>query len=415
MLSKQRFPLFDGLRALAATLVFTYHAWFIYHRPDCGLVECHPDTSFVGGIWKGAVVNFGAQGVALFYVISGFLLYRQFVAGRESERFGLVSARGYAARRLARILPAYWAVMIIVGLTTVNSPMVHLSGFVQYMGFAQIYTQGALWRNPVPPTWTICVELSFYVFLPVWAVLIERLLAFIGGSWRTELLALGGLAGLSVVWKLWVLQRGLVSNDFQPWLVALPASLDVFAAGMALAVVSVHGRDLLGSGHGFVTKLLTPSCIWLAAIGLFALTCWLSAFDGPFGSDWQARSLILAVLKIPVAVGLVLPATMVFRRGTVGDFLSARAVVWVGVVSYGLYLWHVPLLRWVGGVDVPVFTSGNVTLALVSVLAYAATLAVAATSWRLLELPAISYARYAQGRDRAAPDSVGRQGVSTGV
>ena len=409
MVAKQRFPLFDGLRALAATLVFVYHAWFLYHRPDCGLVECHAANGLVSGVWRAAVVNFGTQGVALFYVISGFLLYRQFVVRRQTAGLDWTTTRRYVLRRLVRVVPAYWLVMLVVGLTTVDSPMMHPAGFLQYMGFAQIYTQGALWRNPVPATWTVCVELTFYAFLPIWAYLMQVLVFRFKAGWRFELLALVGLATASVGWKLWVIGRGTVQNDFQPILVALPASLDVFAAGMALAVLSGY-RVKLWRFTSF--QLLAPRIAlgsWSAAVAGFAAMCWLAAFDGPLAGQWQLRALSVALLKIPVAVGIVLPGVITMLTGSVAQLLSFRGVAWAGVVSYGLYLWHVPILRFVGQLGSLGPASSYVLVALTAVVAYAASLAVASLSWRLVESPVIDYVRNALGRDRAESGRRGRR------
>jgi peptidoglycan/LPS O-acetylase OafA/YrhL len=402
--------MFDGLRALAATLVFIYHAWFLFHRPDCGFVECQPDNWLLASVWRGAVVNLGTQGVALFYVISGFLLYRQFLVRRQVGIRGSVGLKAYAVRRAARILPAYWTVMLVVGLTLEGSPMLHGSGLLQYLGFAQIYTQGGLWRNPVPATWTICVELSFYVFLPVWAITVEWLLARIRRGLRFELGLITFLALISFAWKIWIVRSTTLQTDFQPLLVALPASLDVFAAGMALAVLSVERSEISG---WFSRLMWNPELSWLVAGAVYALMCWFAAFDGPLGSGWAPRSLVVAFLKIVVAVALVAPATHTGQiRGLVPAFLKARPTVWIGAVSYGLYLWHIPVLRWIHGLD---GTAGHVPLLVVAVaglVAYLATLAIAATSWHLLERPVIDFAKVSEGRGKADSVSQGRPAVA---
>ena len=406
MASTRRFAMFDGLRAVAASLVFVYHAWFLYHRPDCGFVECQLDSGLVAAAWRGAVVNFGAQGVALFYVISGFLLYRQFLARREVGIGAAVGLKGYAVRRAVRILPAYWAVMLIVGLTLEGSPMLRPSGLLQYLGLAQIYTQGGLWLNPVPATWTVCVELSFYIFLPVWAVAVEWLLAKLKRGWRLELGLIACLALGSAAWKVWVVRSTSLQTDFQPRLVALPASLDVFAAGMALAVLSVERAEI---GGWFRHLKLSPTVSWLIAGLVYALMCWLAAYDGPLGADWAESSLILALLKIVVAVAIVAPAVRMGQpRGLVPAFLKFRPTVWIGAVSYGLYLWHIPVLRWVHSLDGTVGRVQLVVVVFASVVAYLATLAIAATSWHLLERPFIDFARVSQGRRKAGSVSRAR-------
>jgi len=300
--------------------------------------------------------------------------------------------------------------MLIVGFTSSNSAMLHPAGLLQYMSLTQIYTQGALWRNPVPATWTVCVELSFYAFLPLWAYLMQQLVARVRSGWKAELWALGLLASASAVWKVMVVLAMGVPNDFKPSLVVLPASLDLFAAGMALAVLSVQFGQL-EQPRRFAPRIPLAGATWLVAAGLFGVMCWLSAFDGPLSDNWKARSLAVAFLKGPVAVGLILPAVLGIRSGLVARSLGSRAVLWIGVVSYGLYLWHVPVLRATLGFDAGLAHSSYLFLAAGAAVAYLLSLAVAAVSWQLLERPVIDAARGLLGRDRDGSDQRARLGV----
>jgi peptidoglycan/LPS O-acetylase OafA/YrhL len=109
--------------------------------------------------------------------------------------------------------------------------------------------------------------------------------------------------------------------------------------------------------------------------------CWLTAADGPLGGRWKADVMILASLKILVAVLLVLPAVVLAGRQSLPRrFLGAGPVLWVGRVSYGLYLWQVPVLRRVVKID-GFNRSEMVTCPFAAVVA----LAIAAASWYLME------------------------------
>ena len=167
-----RFGLLDPVRAIAALMVVATHvaSW-------AGLTRT-----------PGVVAAIGARldvGVTVFFVLSGFLLYRPFVRARLLGRTA-PSAGAYAWRRVLRIVPAYWVALalsaLVLGMAEVwRSPLT-------YFGFAQIYGDGVL--GGLPQAWTLCVEVTFYVFLPVWALALRRL----HGGARTELLGLLALA-----------------------------------------------------------------------------------------------------------------------------------------------------------------------------------------------------------------------------
>jgi len=112
----------------------------------------------------------GATGVALFYAISGFVLYQPFVRARAEGR--QLNLGAYAVRRAARIIPAYWAALIIVGLATHSTALFTPRGFLDYFCFFQLFSEldfgpmsadsvSVIVNNPLPVAWTLCVEVSF--------------------------------------------------------------------------------------------------------------------------------------------------------------------------------------------------------------------------------------------------------------
>jgi peptidoglycan/LPS O-acetylase OafA/YrhL len=176
------------------------------------------------------------------------------------------------------------------------------------------------------------VEVTFYAFLPLWALAMRR------RGVRAELLALAALAAASFGWKLLATRHVQPSAlDSAPWLMPLPNFLDQFAAGMALAVVSVRGLpDLLERA----TRRALPW--WLLAAVAFWVMSTRIGMDGRL-SDRITRPqfLLRHELEIVMAVGLLVPTIFAAERGgAVRRFLAWRPLLFVGLVSYGIYLWH---------------------------------------------------------------------------
>src|SRR3954471_22762297 len=149
-----RFPLVDGLRAVAVVCVLVTHTAFL--------------SGFNGKGLLGAITARLDVGVTLFFVISGFLLYRPFVGARMHGRPG-PAVRRYLRRRALRILPAYWLALTVLaiwpGLTGGFS-----GDWWRYYFFLQLYDGNTLTRG-ISVTWTLCVEVTFYLALPLWVAL----------------------------------------------------------------------------------------------------------------------------------------------------------------------------------------------------------------------------------------------------
>jgi peptidoglycan/LPS O-acetylase OafA/YrhL len=160
----------DGLRGLAALSVLLYHAW-LYTRPK--VIGARAD-----GLWQPAVHEL-RLGLVLFFVLSGFLLYGPWVgaalAGERRPRLG-----SYLWHRAARIVPAYYvallgSIALLWGLGAAEGVRLpHPGELPLFFIFAQNYSNGPL-MSLDPPMWTLCVEVSYYVLLPLvgwlaWAV-----------------------------------------------------------------------------------------------------------------------------------------------------------------------------------------------------------------------------------------------------
>jgi peptidoglycan/LPS O-acetylase OafA/YrhL len=156
-----RFPLLDGLRAIAALSVVVTHT--------AGLTTFNGENDLLGPFT--ARLN---AGVAIFFVLSGFLLYRPWVAARIEGTRPPRLAR-YARARLLRILPAYWLALTVLSLWPgLVGPFT--ADWWVYYGLLQNLSTSTL-IGGLGPAWTLSVELSFYAVLPLYALACARRLA----------------------------------------------------------------------------------------------------------------------------------------------------------------------------------------------------------------------------------------------
>ncbi len=322
---RPHFALFDALRGIAVVAVITFHVASI--------------TGAMGGGLAGEVAQvLGAQAVIVFFVISGFLLYRPFVAARAAGRPMPDLAR-YGRRRVGRIVPAYWVALTVMGVFPALAG-VFTGDFWRYYGFLQLYDDDTFGRG-IPVAWTLCVEVTFYLLLPLWALMARR--------WRFR----GDLVALGVVWLIGaVLQVEAAQRDV-PRLLAdsLPGQMCWLAVGMALAVWSVAAAD---GGPRLVVR--RPGLCWALAIlalaGLVALVP-----DGGLGALVIAlttpqplgESIAKVLLSVALAALFVLPGVFGERAGGVPRrVLRFAPVAFLGTVSYSLYLYHLPVAQLLG-------------------------------------------------------------------
>jgi peptidoglycan/LPS O-acetylase OafA/YrhL len=323
----------------------------------------------------------GNLGLICFFVLSGYLLYRTFARASLTGR--RADLGGYARRRVARIVPAYYVCVAgclllyaVVGYKAVLPPS---SGLPLFAVFGQNYSMDTLMKVD-PVMWTLCVEAAFYVALPLLG-----LIAFLLGRRRVGLQAvlLAGLVVLSAGWDQIVHARHLGPIASK----SLVTYIGHFALGMLVALW-IERRRLRPDYRGPLGPSATAA---LVALGV-AVIAWNAYVFEAFPGDSFSR---VVLAKLPTALGFALiVAAAAGGTGPSVSWLRSRPLVAVGIVSYGVYLWHLPLIlvvRQLGLLPAAVLPRFAVVLPL--------ALAVATLSWKLVERPAIQ--RAASGRRRA--------------
>ena len=362
-MSPVRYPSLNGLRVIAATAVVATHSafWSASYTPDtAGHALARLDV-----------------GVALFFSLSGFLLsqplFRAAAEGRPAPRTG-----AFLWRRALRILPAYWLLVVLAMAFLPGNENASAGRWFSFLGLVQLYSRD--WTSGgLDHAWSLCTEVAFYLVLP-W--LVAGLLRVTGSGWRPRRL-LAGLAILSLVgpvWIYWSASDALVLAPLELW---LPAYLPWFAAGMAMAVLSVSGPEWapVRRAHELGSSLWT---CWAGAAALF----WIASgpLTGPVSLDVAftgAEGATKVVLFTAIAALLLWP--LIFGDQTAGRtrrLLASRPLTWLGEVSYGIFLFHMPLL-------LVLWDPFTHSLPVVLVGTWSVAVLAAAVSYRFLERPLV--------------------------
>ncbi|HTA66232.1 MAG TPA: acyltransferase [Xanthomonadaceae bacterium] len=380
-----RYPALSGLRGLAALGVFAVHVCAFI-----GLPQIRPGQSmaFVLLAW---LPKMGWSGVDVFFTLSAFLLALPY-AGAFRDGTPLPGASGYVARRAARILPAYLVqLLVLYGLIAlgwasgiVDQPIDATRLLVQPVFAYDLGWPGvATMQTPlVASWWTMPVEIGFYILLPFLVRLLRP------GRWPWLLLAIA----TAWTWRAAILWTQPMSPPIAYLVEHLPGRIDQFAIGMLAAYLFSRAPRVLD----WVKDSRADVLFLVAALVFIALPA-LGFVEGvPVGETPSGYPLLVGWHTYAGIAAAAMLFAAARAAPLVSRFVGCLPLRVLGHISYGLYLWHLPVLLWLharGGV----IAAGSPAIFVFDGLLF--SLMAAVLSWQFIERPAMRFAaRWSRAR-----------------
>lgn len=350
--ARQRFehqPALDGLRALAVIAVLLYHSYGSANRQG----------------WSSG----GFLGVDVFFVLSGFLITSLLVV--EHRNRGRLAYPAFWGRRLRRLLPALLACLALAALLTGLGVLREVHGSTRADALASLlYVQnwhkiaaGGSDVSPLGHTWSLSVEEQWYL---VWPVLVGLLLAWLAARSRRPLLtiviglALGSAVWMGVLAETKSFDRAYYGTDARAQSLLVGAALGVLMLGWSGA--SRRSRRLALDVGG--------------VLGLAFLVALV-----PLAEDRSSWLVHGGFLLVALASGLVIAAAVQPNGRGLRRALAWRPLVALGLISYGVYLYHLPLYGWLSRDRTGLDGAALITVRI------GVTVLVATASYFLLERP----------------------------
>ena len=390
-----RFPALDTLRAVGAFAVLTTHVAFWggdYTRHGVG----------------GTVLARLDVGVAIFFVLSGFLLSYPYLA---RTRLGLPapSTGRYLWKRLLRIYPVYVLTVVAALALVPENAGTTVSDWLITLGMGGVFVHPEL-PHGLTQTWSLSVEATFYLALPL------LMLAAAGRRRLTParvLTVLALMVAVDVAWHLrWAAAVGEhIDGSPLQW---LPAFLTWFALGVALALAHVLHAAGVPAGRvrsALVALAQQPGSCWALAGGVMLLAATPVAGPTMLAAPTPAQSLTKSLLYATVAGLLVLPGVFPNSRGVFVRLFELQPLRHLGHISYGIFCLHLPLLQlvmWVTGYRL--FGGHGVQI---WVLTAVVTVACAEVVYRLVERPAMGLKNLGRRSSPAAVATAPAKGSNT--
>jgi peptidoglycan/LPS O-acetylase OafA/YrhL len=318
----ERLNYFEGYRAIGSIVVVVFHAY--QHNRD-------PVTwrwPLEGTVWH-ELLRAADLVVDLFFVQSAFLLGRPYLracldGGRQQY------ARAFVVRRAARVMPLYYSAILIVW--AISNPILpgDWRDLLLHVTFTQTFSQDKIFYTN-GPAWSLAVEMQFYLLLALLGVLAQavcRRLRRRATRLAVVLLGITSLAGACEAYRWLVVYVWRLPDTYWPASFGLPAKLDVFAAGLLLALLSVAGVRLPGA----------PARWLVGAAGMAVLVG---------GSLLRLRpgfpeTFVHGIYGVGCAM---LHGASVLGESRGPRWARVRWLVTLGGMSYSVYLWHEPVLR----------------------------------------------------------------------
>ncbi|MDT5168276.1 MAG: hypothetical protein QOD02_1598 [Mycobacterium sp.] len=344
-------PAVEGMRACAAIGVVITHVAF--------------ETGHSSG-FDGRLFGRFDLAVAVFFALSGFLLWRRHAAAARGLAAPPSTGR-YLRSRVVRIMPAYLAAVVVILTLLPDGNHPSLTVWLANLSLTQVYVPLTLTAG-LTQMWSLSVEVSFYLALPILAVLAARLPV------RGRVPAIAAAAVASWFWG-WIPFAAPAGLNPLTW---PPAFFSWFAAGMLLA-------EWVYSPFGW-PKRLARHRVLMALVVVVAYLVAASPLAGPAGlvPSSAAQFTVKTAMGALVAAGLVAPLVL-DRPDDSHRLLGSAPMVTLGRWSYGIFIWHLAALTMVFPVIGQFPFRGHLPEVLVLTLIF--TIAIAAVSYALVESP----------------------------
>lgn len=331
------YPQLDGLRFIAFLLVFAFHGGFPWLADFLSLItlpifliaqlfgsEAAGHAAAIGPSIGNALRLNGWTGVQLFFVLSGYLITTLLL--REEREYGRIDLRAFWIRRILRIWPLYYLIIALAffavpalsgewGSPTHRNLLNQLPWFLVFLGNWSMIVQGPVGSDQASILWSVCAEEQFYILCPL-------LIAFIPRRARLPVVCTLMCGGIGYrAWLAWSIPKQWEINY------NVLATIDTLLSGVALAILVDRGSIRAPSPR--VSRIIG----WVLIVGILALfrnpvlahmRPWRQTVD--FALIWLTASSVVAYLVICESRG---------RR-----WLSWPPIVWLGRISYGLYMYH---------------------------------------------------------------------------
>ncbi len=372
---RQWYPAIEVLRGVAAVAVVIDHCWALAG----------------GSAWFGfgIVKGLGTWGVSIFFLLSGYLLADFFWVNRRGK-----TTLEFYIRRFFRIAPAYYVCVGILYLFYAQHDQVFSSA-----GAKQVLSNLTFTQHYFPATasnlntngslWTLSIEMTLYLVMPLFAYLIAK----------RPVIATVVLAGIGIGWRVMVSYHGAGIRDFYfgrstPDMIEIQYNwlnrqfmglIPIFILGMALRWAVLHGyfdrwvaRPSRHPSLLVMLVLLAPSLLILRSTGI------ASTHLNHLG--FISFDYIVCILAVPALLYASRPSPVRLKA-------PMRAGVWMGERSYGIYLWHFPVILSVYGIGATMLAPNTHHLPIKVAIIFVITIALGWGSFSMVERPGRLYGR----------------------
>jgi peptidoglycan/LPS O-acetylase OafA/YrhL len=312
------FPELDGLRTIAFLGVFAFH----HGVPEGVIVHTIGRTASV------ALVDNGWVGVQLFFILSGYLITTLLLT--EESRFGRIALRAFWVRRACRIWPLYFLALVIgfvllpwgegrLGTADFHNTISrHLVPFLLFLGNWSLAYRGMAMNLQIGVLWSVCVEEQFYLVVPL-------LIAWVPARFRVPAVVVLMAASIALrAYLATVCRVPQIMIQFNTF-----TQFDTLLGGVLLAL-------LLGTDPKGRASWVGRWARWLQW-PLYGFIAW-GLCQPHLAQDVPHKQICDFIAIWACGAGVIVVAVTV--RGRLQAILSSTILVWLGKISYGLYMYH---------------------------------------------------------------------------